>query len=100
MADPNNPEKSTVILFESSSGDMVLPAGVRGIEEIQGVAKDFGEQLQPVILMARQALESLKSIAPGKIQIEFGIEVGGKAGIPLVTEGSAKANFKVTLAWP
>ena len=45
----------------------------------------------------RNALEQVPS--PEEVKLEFGIEVGGKAGIPFVTEGSAKANFKVTVTW-
>jgi hypothetical protein len=32
-----------------------------------------------------------------KVKLEFGIKVGGKAGIPYVTEGSADCNLKVTV---
>jgi hypothetical protein len=32
-----------------------------------------------------------------KVTLEFGIKVGGKAGIPYVTEGSADCNLKVTV---
>ena len=38
-------------------------------------------------------------VKPGEVEIEFGIELGGEMGIPLVTRGEAKANFKVTLKW-
>ncbi len=32
-----------------------------------------------------------------KVTLEFGIKVGGKAGIPYVTEGSAQSNLKITV---
>jgi hypothetical protein len=31
------------------------------------------------------------------IHIEFGIEVGGEAGVPYVTKGTAKSNLKITV---
>ena len=32
-----------------------------------------------------------------KVTLEFGIKVGGKAGIPYVTEGTAESNLKITV---
>lgn len=32
-----------------------------------------------------------------KVTLEFGIELGGEAGIPYVTKGTAKSNLKVTV---
>lgn len=32
-----------------------------------------------------------------KVTLEFGIEVGGEAGVPYVTKGTAKSNLKVTV---
>ncbi|WP_016952362.1 CU044_2847 family protein [Anabaena sp. PCC 7108] len=32
-----------------------------------------------------------------KITLEFGIELGGEAGIPYVTKGTAKSNMKITV---
>lgn len=32
-----------------------------------------------------------------KVTLEFGIELGGEAGIPYVTKGTAKSNMKITV---
>ncbi|MEP0880976.1 hypothetical protein NDI49_05390 [Trichocoleus sp. ST-U3] len=32
-----------------------------------------------------------------KVTLEFGIEVGGEAGVPYVTKGTAKSNLKITV---
>lgn len=32
-----------------------------------------------------------------KVTLEFGIEIGGEAGVPYVTKGTAKSNLKVTV---
>ncbi len=32
-----------------------------------------------------------------KVTLEFGIEMGGEAGIPYVTKGTAKSNMKITV---
>lgn len=32
-----------------------------------------------------------------KVTLEFGIEIGGEAGIPYITKGTAKSNLKITV---
>lgn len=60
---------------------------------------DFKKELESVTAMARTALDAMKALSPGEVEIEFGIELGGTMGIPLITKTDAKANFKVTLKW-
>lgn len=36
---------------------------------------------------------------PNEITIEFGVTLGGEAGVPLVTKGKAEATFKVAAKW-
>jgi hypothetical protein len=45
-------------------------------------------------------LDAFKEIADAnisKVTLEFGIKIGGKAGIPYVTEGTAESNLKITV---
>lgn len=37
--------------------------------------------------------------APAEIQMEFGVDVAGEAGVPFVTKGTITANFKVSVTW-
>jgi hypothetical protein len=32
-----------------------------------------------------------------EVTLEFGVEVGGEAGVPDVTKGTAKSNLKITV---
>jgi hypothetical protein len=36
---------------------------------------------------------------PDSFSMEFGIDVGGEAGVPFITKGTIEANFKVTIGW-
>jgi hypothetical protein len=36
---------------------------------------------------------------PTKLALEFGLDVGGEAGVPFVTKGTIGANFKISLEW-
>jgi hypothetical protein len=45
-------------------------------------------------------LNAFKKVASAnidKVTLEFGIELGGEAGIPYVTKGTAKSNLKITV---
>ena len=45
-------------------------------------------------------LNAFKQIAVANIEevtLEFGVEVGGEAGVPYVTKGTAKSNLKITV---
>jgi hypothetical protein len=63
------------------------------------VAQNVQDELETVGLVASAMLESMKRIGPSEVTLEFGVELGGKCGLPLFTEGSAKANLKVQLKW-
>ncbi len=43
------------------------------------------------------AFKKVASAIVDKVTLEFGIKVGGKAGIPYVTEGTAESNLKITV---
>jgi len=45
-------------------------------------------------------LNAFKQVAVAnidKVTLEFGIELGGEAGVPYVTKGTAKSNMKITV---
>src|SRR5262249_25621301 len=43
--------------------------------------------------------DAIQKTHPNELTLEFGIKLGGKAGIPFVTEGSAEGTVKVTAKW-
>ena len=46
------------------------------------------------------SLNALRKVAVAnvdKVTLEFGIEIGGEAGVPYVTKGTAKSNLKITV---
>jgi hypothetical protein len=47
--------------------------------------------------VALNALKNVSSANVNKVTLEFRIKVGGKMGVPFVTEGTAESNLKVTV---
>ena len=43
--------------------------------------------------------QGITAVTPEKVTLEFGLQVGGEAGIPFVTKGTTQANVKVTIQW-
>jgi hypothetical protein len=41
------------------------------------------------------AFKNLGGAEVEEIQLKFGLKIGGKTGVPILTEGSAEANFEV-----
>ena len=53
------------------------------------------EKLRPAIV---SAVEHLKSVAADSMTVEFGLKVGGEAGL-ILAKGTAEVNFRVELSW-
>jgi hypothetical protein len=72
------------------SGGIDMEEVGRRFEEVKGVVKTIATSLGEALVEVPQYDE---------VSLEFGVKVGGKAGIPFVTEGSAEANFKISIKW-
>lgn len=38
-------------------------------------------------------------MSPESVTLEFGLQLGGEAGVPFITKGTVQANVKVTVEW-
>jgi hypothetical protein len=71
----------------------------------EGVVVATPERLQSISAAIRQTSESLitslDALAhrPDELEIEFGVSIGGEAGVPFVSKGKIDANFTVTVRW-
>lgn len=86
------------VAVEVVDGGGNVPRTATSFSEVAGQV-GLESELEAVAAVARTVLDSLTALRPGAVEIEFGVELGGQLGIPLVTKGEAKANFKVTLKW-
>ena len=76
------PQTSTKDFIEGSEEQL---ASIADVLEIAG--HTFTEKVKRI------------SSKPKGCSLEFGINVGGEAGIPFITKGTIAANFKVTITW-
>jgi hypothetical protein len=109
-------DDGTVIYIETTE-DVEAPSVTSeepAEEEAEEGLTDYGspEQLQKQMAQSFQmiqktihaytvyTLNAFKKVAIAnvdKVTLEFGIEVGGEAGVPYVTKGTAKSNLKITV---
>lgn len=66
---------------------------VRAQETLAGSFDRLGPALDTMLLKLRSAEH-----APDQIQMEFGLKLGGEAGL-IFAKGTAEANFAVTVTW-
>lgn len=109
-------EDGTEIYMEATE-DVVAPApsDSEAYGEITRTAKGLGMPSQAVQAHAAQSFKAIegtirtyttytmnafKDMATAnveKVTLEFGLKVGGEAGVPYVTKGTAESNLKITV---
>lgn len=91
-------EDGVLILVETDERGSLIPQRA-AVTQIREAAQDFKKAIAPLSAVATSIIEALKSAKMDELTVEFGIELGGSAGIPLITKHEGKANFKVTVTW-
>jgi Trypsin-co-occurring domain 1 len=82
------------------SEGQVVPQGVFA-NFVDAVPEHFQKIADVVDAVGRTFFTRIEQMAkkPSSCSLEFGVDVGGEAGIPFVTKGSLGAEFKVTIGW-
>ena len=93
---------TSIVTYELSNGavvgvEMAPGAELVGTDRVPSI--DF-EQVKRVIEGIGSDLgDAIQRLAPSTGTLEFGIEMGGEAGVPFVAKGTATAHVTVTLEW-
>jgi hypothetical protein len=95
------------LFVESKSTATLLPPSSTSSSQrpdAMGVREDAVVRMQQAHRMIRgyvtYALSALRGIEGADIQevnLRFGLKLGGKAGIPYITEGSAESNLEISV---
>ncbi|GAB4204872.1 MAG: hypothetical protein Fur006_60450 [Coleofasciculaceae cyanobacterium] len=95
----NAPALSEEEPAEDEEEDLVDKSG-RFVETQKRMVQDFQAIQGTIRAYTVYTLNAFKKVAIAnvdKVTLEFGIELGGEAGIPYVTKGTAKSNLKITV---
>ena len=76
-----------------------LEKGGKGLSKAQ-MLQNFKVVEGTIRAYTHYTLNAFRQVANAninKVTLEFGMKVGGKAGIPYITEGTAESNLKITV---
>lgn len=95
-------EKKELTREDLGKGDKGLREVLRGVQlsPSEQIAQSFKLIEGTIRAYTQSTLNAFKQVADAnvdKVTLEFGFKVGGKAGIPYVTEGSADSHLKITV---
>ncbi|MEA5570682.1 CU044_2847 family protein [Calothrix sp. UHCC 0171] len=108
-------DENTIIYIEASEDVNISPVATEEEEEEaldekgmspEAVRKQMVQNFQAIQGTIRAytvySLNAFKQMPVSnanvdKVTLEFGIELGGEAGVPYVTKGTAKSNMKITV---
>ncbi|EAZ90791.1 hypothetical protein CY0110_30206 [Crocosphaera chwakensis CCY0110] len=103
---------TTKLYFETDQGldnidvnpVIIPPEEDDGIDEMGGLPIDVTQQLDKAQEMIRDCAEytlnSFKNFAAAEVDeitLKFGIKLGGEAGIPYISKGTAESNIEIEI---
>ncbi|MGJ5633231.1 CU044_2847 family protein [Nostoc sp. CALU 1950] len=98
--DVNIPVVNTVVLDEEEEEEALVGKGMSPEQIRQKMMQNFLSIQNTIRTYTVYTLNAFKQIPiaeVNKVTLEFGIEMGGEAGVPYVTKGTAKSNMKITV---
>lgn len=86
-------EDGTVFYIETN------PISTR--EDVAWNIFEFKAIKNQIVSISKALVEPLKEVAPSKITLEFGIDIGVESGelTSLLVKGTGNANIKISLEW-
>ena len=81
------------MLFRSGDKGALEEAARRTVESFAAMETTIKTYTQRTL----DAFKELGSANVDKVKLEFGINLGGEAGVPYVTKGTAECSLKITV---
>jgi len=88
LAETSDEEESAPITRGLPIADAVQEKAVQSFSAIEGTVRAY-------TVYTLNAFKNLAGANIDKVTLKFGIEIGGEAGIPYITKGTAKSNLNI-----
>jgi Trypsin-co-occurring domain 1 len=94
------------IFVETTASEVPLPSveTEESDREAMGITEDTVAKLKEIHGTIRAyawyAIGAFKNFGGAEVEelnLKFGLKIGGKTGVPILTEGSAEANFEISV---
>jgi len=85
---------------EEEEEEGAVPKNAQVVKDQRQMVQNFRAIQGTIRAYTIYTLSAFKKMAianVNKVTLEFGIELGGEAGVPYVTKGTAKSNLKITV---
>jgi hypothetical protein len=76
-----------------------VPPGMDAVASVGDLGRQFSEVQNLITTCCNSLYESLSRLHAESVAVEFGVKLGGEAGVPMLTKASGEANFKVVVEW-
>ncbi|MGH3688195.1 MAG: CU044_2847 family protein [Pseudonocardiaceae bacterium] len=90
--------EGSTVLVEIDEDNLGIERVSRGRDGVVEVSHRLTEALGSVRDAARESMEVLQTLSPGRIELEFGVKLTGEAGA-IIAKTAAEGHFTVTLTW-
>lgn len=92
------------IQYDETDSDELYAVGYHHVEDIVERTERFKELMASTVSGYSDAVlnavkTGMKDHPPDRVALQFGLQLGGEAGVPFVTKGTAQANVSVTVEW-
>ncbi|MFP5275008.1 CU044_2847 family protein [Coleofasciculus sp.] len=98
--DVNIPAITTEVPEEEEEEEGAVRKNAQVVKDQKQMVQNFKAIQGTIRAYTIYTLSAFKKMAianVNKVTLEFGIELGGEAGVPYVTKGTAKSNLKITV---
>ena len=77
-----------------------VPGGMDAVAGVGDLERQFGEVQNLIVMCCNSLYDSLRRLPHAdRVAVEFGVKLGGEAGVPMLTKATGEANFKVSVEW-
>ncbi|MGH3830102.1 MAG: CU044_2847 family protein [Pseudonocardiaceae bacterium] len=90
--------EGSTVLVEVGEDRLGIERVSRGRDGVVEAGHRLTEALGSVRDAARESMEVLRTLSPGRIELEFGVKLTGEAGA-IIAKTAAEGHFTVRLTW-
>lgn len=99
---PVDAQSGASVLVEADRNDipggLTLAAAPQPGQAVARAARSLSESLDQLAPVVQTIKDKLIESAPEHFVVEFGVKLGGEAGI-ILAKGTAEVNLKITMTW-
>ncbi len=90
-------KSNPTFLPDTSTGSNQRPGAMGVTEDTMIKMQQARQMIRGYVIYALSAFRGFQGVDIQEVNLRFGLKLGGKAGIPYITEGSAESNLEISV---